>query len=231
LTLRHIDKDDHRKPVHLPVKLAGIALSTYIFFVLKMINKSVRYANLKEILIMEDTVITKDRKVLDAKMLRTCMGLFATGVTVVTYTADGSPAGMTANAFMSVSLDPPLVLVSVRASSRFNKWVQGGVRYGINLLAESQRPLSMHFGGSPSDELELPFIGDQGAPLLHGSLAQIVARTVDVHPAGDHCLYIGEVEFVRFGEHERPLVFYGGKYRPIVTHLPLLSANGSLEGW
>ena len=180
---------------------------------------------------MEDAVIAEHRKALDPKMLRMCMGLFATGVTVVTYTADGSPAGMTANAFMSVSLDPPLVLVSVRASSRFNKWVQRGVRYGINLLAESQRTLSTHIGGSPSDNLELPFVGDQGAPLLDGSLAQIVVRTVDVHPAGDHFLYIGEVEFVRFGEHERPLVFYGGKYRPIVTHLPLLSANGSLEGW
>jgi flavin reductase (DIM6/NTAB) family NADH-FMN oxidoreductase RutF len=180
---------------------------------------------------MEDIVVSEERKVLDAKMLRACMGLFATGVTVVTYTADGSPAGMTANAFMSVSLDPPLVLISVRASSRFNKWVQHGVRYGINLLAESQRPLSMHFGGSPNDALALPFIDNQGAPLLDGSLAQIVARTVDVHPAGDHYLYIGEVEYVRFGEHERPLVFYSGKYRQILTHLPLLSANGSLEGW
>jgi flavin reductase (DIM6/NTAB) family NADH-FMN oxidoreductase RutF len=180
---------------------------------------------------MEDMVVSEERKILDTKMLRTCMGLFATGVTVVTYTADGSPAGMTANAFMSVSLDPPLVLVSVRASSRFNKWVQRGVHYGINLLGESQRPLSMHFGGSPSDGLALPFISDQGTPLLDGSLAQIVARTVDVHPAGDHYLYIGEVESVRFGEHERPLVFYGGRYRQILTHLPLHSANGSVEGW
>jgi flavin reductase (DIM6/NTAB) family NADH-FMN oxidoreductase RutF len=180
---------------------------------------------------MEDTVVSEEKTVLDTKMLRTCMGLFATGVTVVTYAADEGPAGMTANAFMSVSLNPPLVLVSVRASSRFNKWVRHGVRYGINLLAESQRPLSMHFGGSPGEGLELPFNGDQGTPLLDGSLDQIVARTVDVHPAGDHHLYIGEVEYVRFGEHERPLVFYGGKYRQILTHMPLLSANGSLEGW
>ena len=180
---------------------------------------------------MEDTLVSEERKVLDKKMLRTCMSLFATGVTVVTYATDGGPAGMTANAFMSVSLDPPLVLISVRTSSRFNKWVRHGVPYGINLLAESQRPLSMHFGGSPSDRLELPFNSDQGAPLLNGSLAQIVARTVDIHPAGDHYLYIGEVEYVRFGEHERPLVFYSGKYRQILTHLPLLAANGSPEGW
>ncbi|AUT63883.1 flavin reductase [Paraburkholderia terrae] len=159
------------------------------------------------------------------------MGLFATGVTVVTYLADGVPTGMTANAFMSVSLDPPLVLVSVRASSRFNQWVQHGVRYGINFLGESQRPLSMHFGGRPEDGREVPFANERGTPLLDGSLAQLVLRTVDVHPAGDHFLYIGEVEYVRFGENERPLVFYGGKYRQILTHLPLVSANGSLEGW
>jgi flavin reductase (DIM6/NTAB) family NADH-FMN oxidoreductase RutF len=237
LTFCHIDKDDYRKPVHLPVQLAETTLSTYICLVQRIIRalinslQTVRLANSKDIFIMENTVVSEERKILDAKMLRSCMGLFATGVTVVTYIADGSPTGMTANAFMSVSLDPPLVLVSVRANSRFNKWVRRGVRYGINLLAESQKPLSMHFGGSPSDGLELPFINEQETPLLDGSLAQIVCRTVDVHPAGDHYLYIGEVEYVRFGEHERPLVFYSGKYRQILTHLPLLSAKGSLEGW
>ncbi len=180
---------------------------------------------------MEDIVSPEQQKTFDTKLLRACMGLFATGVTIVTYLADGKPAGMTANAFMSVSLDPPLVLISVRASSRFNEWVRPGVRYGINLLAESQRPLSMHFGGSPNEGLDAPFINEQQTPLLDGSLAQIVCRTVDVHPAGDHYLYIGEVEYVRFGEHERPLVFYGGKYRQILTHLPIIAANGIPEGW
>jgi len=168
---------------------------------------------------------------LDPQMLRACMGLFATGVTVVTYLAEDTPAGMTANAFMSVSLEPPLVLVSVRNSSRFNQWVRHGVRYGINFLIESQRPLCMHFGGRPNEGLELPFKSERGTPLLEGSLAQIVARTVDVHPAGDHNLYIGEVEYVRFGEHEQPLVFYTGKYRKILAHLPHFSANGATDGW
>jgi flavin reductase (DIM6/NTAB) family NADH-FMN oxidoreductase RutF len=168
---------------------------------------------------------------LDAKTLRACMGLFATGVTVVTYLAGESASGMTANAFMSVSLEPPLVLISVRNSSRFNQWVRRGVRYGINFLAESQRSLSMHFGGTPTDGLEAPFKSEHGTPLLEGSLAQIVARTVDVHPAGDHRLYIGEVEYVRFGEREHPLVFYTGKYRQILAHLPHFSTNGSVEGW
>ena len=168
---------------------------------------------------------------IDPKKLRACMGLFATGVTVVTYLADQKPAGMTANAFMSVSLDPPLVLVSVRNSSRFNQSVRRGVRYGINFLAESQRSLSMHFGGRPDDGLEPPFMSERGTPLLEGSLAQIVARAVDVHPAGDHNLYIGEVEYIRSGQQEHPLVFYTGKYRQILAHLPHFSTNGSTEGW
>jgi flavin reductase (DIM6/NTAB) family NADH-FMN oxidoreductase RutF len=168
---------------------------------------------------------------IDAKKLRACMGLFATGVTVVTYLAEGKPTGMTANAFMSVSLDPPLVLVSVRNSSRFNQSVRRDVRYGINFLAETQRSLSMHFGGRPADGLEPPFNSERGTPLLEGSLAQIVARAVDVHPAGDHNLYIGEVEYIWFGQQEHPLVFYTGKYRQILAHLPHFSTNGSIEGW
>jgi len=168
---------------------------------------------------------------IDAKMLRACMGLFVTGVTVVTYLADEKPAGMTANAFMSVSLDPPLVLVSARNSSRFNQSVRREVRYGINFLTETQRPLSMHFGGRPTDGLEPLFKSERGTPLLEGSLAQIVARAVDVHPAGDHNLYIGEVEYIRFGHQEHPLVFYTGKYRQILAHLPHFSTNGSTEGW
>ena len=168
---------------------------------------------------------------IDAKVLRATMGMFATGVTVVTYRLDGQPAGMTANAFMSVSLEPPLVLVSVRNSSRFNQWVEVGVRFGINFLAEDQRALSAHFGGSPQDDLELPFGEHDGTPLLEGSLVQLVARAVDVHPAGDHVLYIGELEYVRHGAQRRPLVFYSGKYQQMHARSPMVSAQGCIEGW
>jgi flavin reductase (DIM6/NTAB) family NADH-FMN oxidoreductase RutF len=167
----------------------------------------------------------------DPKLLRKAMGLFATGVTVVTFTVDGQPAGMTANAFMSVSLEPPLVLISVRSSSRFNQWVRAGVRYGINFLAEDQLAVSGHFGGRPVEDIESPFCEQGGTPLLRGSLVHIVSRTVDVHPAGDHFLYIGEVEYIRFGEQRRPLIFYSGKYQQVHTHTPMITANGCVEGW
>jgi flavin reductase (DIM6/NTAB) family NADH-FMN oxidoreductase RutF len=168
---------------------------------------------------------------IDARLLRATMGLFATGVTVVTYRVDGEPAGMTANAFMSVSLEPPLVLVSVRASARFRQWVGEGVRYGINFLAEDQRALSAHFGGRPQADIAPPFCEHQGTPLLAASLVQLVARTVDVHPAGDHLLYIGELEHVKYGAQRRPLIFYSGRYQQIQTHMPMITANGCVEGW
>lgn len=168
---------------------------------------------------------------IDSTVLRATMGLFATGVTVLTYRLDGEPAGMTANAFMSVSLEPPLVLVSVRANSRFNQWVSEGVRYGINFLAEDQREFSAHFGGRPQAGLALPFCEHEGTPLLDGSLVHLVARTVDVHPAGDHLLYIGELEYVRYGNQRRPLVFYSGKYQQIHARTRMVTANGCVEGW
>ena len=177
-----------------------------------------------------DTLVQPAAAWIDSKTLRAAMGQFATGVTVLTYRLEGQPAGMTANAFMSVSLDPPLVLVSVRKNSRFNQWVEVGVRYGINFLAEDQRALSAHFGGRPQEGLELPFVEHDGTPLLRGSLVQIVARAVDVHAAGDHWLYIGELEFVRHGMQRRPLVFHSGRYQQLHARTPMV-ANGCIEGW
>ncbi len=159
------------------------------------------------------------------------MGLFATGVTVVSYMADDAPAGMTANAFTSVSMDPPLVLISVRAESRFNRCVAEGTRYGINFLAESQASFSSHFGGRPVEGLALPFTFSDGTPLLEGSLAQLVVRPVDVHVAGDHVLYISQVEQVKLGEQRKPLVFHSGRYRQVHAHANEIGWPAPVDGW
>lgn len=168
---------------------------------------------------------------MDPTLFRSTMGKFATGVTVVTFVADGAPAGMTANAFTSVSMDPPLVLVSVRAASRFNRCVAAGTRYGINFLAESQADLSAHFGGRPVDALAPPFVHHDGTPLLDGSLAQLLVRAVDVHAAGDHLLYISEVERIRLGEQRKPLIFHGGKYRQVHAHAHAIGWPAPVDGW
>lgn len=159
----------------------------------------------------------------EPKLFRAAMGLFTTGVTVITFPADGEPAGMTANAFMSVSIAPPLVVVSVRTESRFNDYVKSAECFGISFLAEKQQYLSAHFGGKRQEGLEVPFIYEGQTPLIEGSLAHIVARTVAIHAAGDHFLYVGQVEHLRLGEQRKPLVFFGGKYKQIDAHAPLAS--------
>lgn len=170
----------------------------------------------------------------DPKLFRDVMGHFATGVTVVSYHCDGEARGMTANAFMSVSLTPPLALISVRRAARFAAVVPVGDRFGVNFLLESQQALSNHFGGRPLAEITEGaslFEDHHGTPLLRGSLAQLVLRTVDVHTAGDHLLYIGQVEHMVLGAERKPLVFYSGAYKQVNIHAaPALFWSGN-EGW
>ncbi len=147
----------------------------------------------------------------DTREFRNALGRFATGVTVIAAFDEGRPHGMTANAFVSVSLDPPLVLVSVDHRSNMHRILPGAGRYGISILAEDQEALSNHFAGRPQQGLEIPFFTRGGVPLLEGSIAYFVTRVVDMHPAGDHTLYIAQVEnFENRGG--RPLLFHAGKY-------------------
>src|SRR3712207_6041733 len=84
---------------------------------------------------------------IDPRHFRATMGRFATGVTVVTVGHAEHPHGMTANAFLSISLDPPLVLISVDQRARMNQHLGMGVRYGVNVLSEQQEAISRHFAG------------------------------------------------------------------------------------
>ncbi len=174
---------------------------------------------------------TMEARVIDPKLFRDVMGHFATGVTVVSYIGDGEARGMTANAFMSVSLDPPLAMISVRRASRFVGAVKEGDRFGVNFLLESQQALSSHFGGRPLPELADPFEDLDGVPLIRCSLAQMVLRTVNVHEAGDHLLYIGQLEHLALGPDRKPLVFYSGTYKQVeMQTAPALFWAGN-EGW
>lgn len=176
----------------------------------------------------------------DAGLFRRVMGQFATGVTVITWLADGQPAAMTANAFMSVSLEPPLVLVSVRRAARFAAQMRAGERYGVSFLGERQQELSAHFGGRPVDGLAVPFAQAHGVPLIDGALAQIAAEVVAVHEAGDHLLYLGRVLHLAQGNLARgnlaqgvqaaPLIFCGGQYRQLKPGKPSYCWE-SVDGW
>src|SRR5882672_3463265 len=135
---------------------------------------------------------------------RTAMGCFATGVTVITVDDQGEVQGMTANAFASVSLDPLLVLVCVERSTRTHAHLHAKKRFGINVLAADQRVISEYYAlptrthdqaeekaGARFDRTA------QGTPILHGALAYIECRLHSVQDAGDHTIFIAEVEDVK----------------------------------
>lgn len=152
--------------------------------------------------------------VFDPKRFRNVLGRFATGVTVIT-TQDGERVhGMTANAFMSVSLDPPLVLVSLDNRCNMHRLLPVTRRFGISFLAEDHEHLSSHFAGRPVEGLEVAFVTREGAPVLDQAIAYLVAHVVDTHPAGDHTLYVGHVDHFE-ARDGKPLLFYGGKYRQL----------------
>jgi flavin reductase (DIM6/NTAB) family NADH-FMN oxidoreductase RutF len=145
-----------------------------------------------------------------ARELRSVMGRFATGVTVVTTTHRDMIHGMTANAFLSVSLRPPLVLVSL-GRCRMSEMLPRTGRYGVSVLAADQEQFAAHFAGQRVAETDPSFVWQKDLPLLDGALAHVACRVVDVHPAGDHVLWIGEVEHLWHREGE-PLLFYTGRF-------------------
>jgi flavin reductase (DIM6/NTAB) family NADH-FMN oxidoreductase RutF len=147
----------------------------------------------------------------DARHFRNALGRFASGVTVVTTRDSERVHGMTANAFVSVSLDPPLILISVDNRAAMNTLLPTTRYFGISVLAEGQDALSNHFAGRLQEGLDVPFVEKHDVPVIEGAVAHFVARVVDVHPAGDHTLYVGHVEYYEFADH-KPLLFHGGRY-------------------
>lgn len=145
-----------------------------------------------------------------ARALRQAMGRFATGVTVVTTVHRETIHGMTANAFLSVSLRPPLVLVSL-GRCRMSEMLPRTGRYGISVLAHDQEHFAAHFAAQRPSPVEPTFVWHKGLPLLDDALAHLVCRVVDVHTAGDHVLWIGEVEHLDHRDGQ-PLLFYTGRF-------------------
>ena len=148
----------------------------------------------------------------DPRRFRAALGRFATGVTVITIDGPEGPAGMTANSFTSVSLDPPLVLWSLdRASSRFATF-SGAACFAIHVIGRDDRALCGRFtrGGAGFSGLAAGRNGD-GVPVLPGAIARYDCRLHATVPAGDHLLIIGAVARVETNEGA-PLVFYGGAF-------------------
>ncbi|MFD6414551.1 flavin reductase family protein [Nocardia asteroides] len=165
---------------------------------------------------------------------RAAMSRLASGVVLVTaqeppLDADdplapgGEDVGMTATAFMSVSLDPPLVLVSLRTGSRMDDLLDEQPLWGVSVLSESQRHIAGRFAmkGRISDRLlfaDIPYVrgGATGAPLAGGALATLECRTEQRVPAGDHVLVIGRVLTAALPSADGgPLTYFRGRYRQL----------------
>lgn len=150
---------------------------------------------------------------------RNALGRFASGVTLITAHHQEQTHGMTANAFTSVSLEPPLVLVSLDNRSSMHRILPQARRYGVSVLDESQEALSNHFAGKRDPELRAGFTMRDGVPLLDGAIAHFIVEVSQVHPAGDHTLYLGRVEHFEWRDG-RPLLFYAGRYQQLRAHKP-----------
>jgi flavin reductase (DIM6/NTAB) family NADH-FMN oxidoreductase RutF len=159
-----------------------------------------------------------------AAAFRRTLGMFATGVTVITTQDADQVHGMTANAFMSVSLRPPLIVISVDRRAKMHALLHEGRRYGISVLADEQRALSDRFAGRTTEGAEeVGFELVHETPLVRGALAHLVARVVRSYWGGDHSLFVGQVEYARYGEG-RPLLFHGGRYEHLLGRAPVFSS-------
>ncbi|SNS38702.1 alpha/beta fold hydrolase [Sphingopyxis indica] len=154
----------------------------------------------------------------DARTFRDALGCFATGVTVVTAMCpDGTPIGLTANSFTSVSLDPPLLLVCIANSAGSAPYLREAGRFAVNVLQIGQQPTSNRFAGKGEDRFAAtPWIkGEFGTPVLTGSLSSFECARHAVHDGGDHFLLVGRVLKAIFEPRRDPLLYFRGKYRKL----------------
>jgi len=153
---------------------------------------------------------------------RAALAMFATGVTIVTArTADGTPIGLTANSFNSVSIEPPLVLWSLSRQAGSMPAFARGSHYAINILAAEQRELAGRFASKTLVDRFAGLAwreGVGGAPLLDGAAAVLECFNRSRYEEGDHVIFVGEVEHCTTRRGASPLIFHGGRY---FTELPL----------
>ncbi|WP_298816709.1 flavin reductase family protein [Chloroflexus sp.] len=158
---------------------------------------------------------------IDPREYRATMGLFATGVTVITAGDGDQIRGMTANSLTSVSLDPLLLLVCVDRRARMAPVISTATHFAVNILRSDQEAIARHFAGQPHPEVVIPLTEMAGAPVLSDSLATLVCQRDQILDGGDHLIVLGRVIALRRAADGDPLLYFGGAYR----HLAELSSS------
>jgi flavin reductase (DIM6/NTAB) family NADH-FMN oxidoreductase RutF len=154
---------------------------------------------------------------IDQQEFRRALGAFATGITIVTTRSGGEIHGMTANAFTSVSLDPPLILVSVDRKARLLGEIERAGDFAVSVLTDEQEAWSRHFARQPQGdgvEFAPEWLPGEGPPLVPGALAHLRCRVERLLDGGDHVLVLGRVEEIAAVSDRRGgLLYYRGQYR------------------
>jgi flavin reductase (DIM6/NTAB) family NADH-FMN oxidoreductase RutF len=166
---------------------------------------------------------------IDPISLRTACARFATGVTVATVLgSDGEPQGFTANSFTSVSCAPPLILICIDHRTTALPHFRANPLFGINVLAEDQRHVSVRFAQRQANRFEGIdwWLSESGVPLLGDTLARLECAATQSLEAGDHTIVVGEV-FRAEWRDGRPLLFYASRYSELAKDLQLESVKTS----
>jgi flavin reductase (DIM6/NTAB) family NADH-FMN oxidoreductase RutF len=166
---------------------------------------------------------------IDPILFRRVMGSFATGVTVITTEIRGEVRGMTANAFMSGSLEPPLCVISVALRARLHPCLVEAGFFGVSILAKDQEKLSTHFAGGPVADLAPQFVRFGHTPVLADASATIAADIVARHDCGDHSIFIGRIAHLQ--DFARPpLLVHEGRYASL-TYSKERAADWVADFW
>ncbi len=154
----------------------------------------------------------------DPELLRAAMRQWTTGVTIVSVAHNGDRHGMTVSSFTSLSLEPPLVMVSLENVTRTRNMILEAGHFGVSILSQDQKELSDIFAGRQTEHQDrfaglLTYTLSSASPFLVGSLAGFDCQVVTTYPIGNHTLFVGDVQAVQIEASGSPLVYYDRDYR------------------
>ena len=168
---------------------------------------------------------------IDPITFRNACGAFATGVTIITTRLGDRDHGMTANAFMSISLDPPLIAISIAKTAKMLPLIEDTGRFAVSILASGTEDLAMHFAGRPKAEIGSPLRDLDGLPVAKEATAVFATYLDQATDAGDHVIFVGRVSALETQPEADPLTFHKGRFGKLHQETPpLLDPLFMLEG-
>jgi flavin reductase (DIM6/NTAB) family NADH-FMN oxidoreductase RutF len=155
----------------------------------------------------------------DSLLFRQVLGCFGSGVTVITTTLGQEVRGMTASAFMSGSLRPPLVVASIGRDTKIHELLGASGVMGISILSAEQEACSRRFSGQAAGHVEEPppLEFANGVPIVSKALAVLTTKICAQHACGDHTLFVGRVDYLAYAETHEPLLYYRGRYQRLCS--------------